>query len=110
MTAEEKLAIIRKQAEEDFVHYSTIGHDFPGSEYCYKAHFAEEWLDFIDKVCSEDPDYAPTGYNYMDEDVVAEGRKRASGLDFSLLRGRIDIYMRGFDDGQHWRKTKENKV
>ena len=106
MTAIEKLVIIRKMAEEEFIHYANIAYETRNSSYAEKRDWAKDWLESIEKVITEDEDYAPKCEYLTDEDVSAAARKSAAGINFSLLRTRDEIYIRGFNDGQYWSKQQ----
>ena len=108
MTAEEKLVIIRKMAEEEFIHYAHIAYETKSSSYTEKRDWAEDWLNSIEKVIEEDEDYAPKCEYLTDENVSAAARNSAAGINFSLLRTRDEIYIRGFNDGQYWMKQQMN--
>lgn len=107
MTPEEKLTIIRKQAQEEFVHLSNASHDFPGSDLHKKANWAKEWMDFIEGLFTDDPEFMEDYGVPNRAEWETEARKQASGVNYMGYHNRVDLYIRGFQDGQWWRKNKK---
>jgi len=104
MTAEEKLTLIRKQAQEEFVHFSNAYHDYYGSLGHAKIEWVRKWMDWIDNLCDENPEFMEDYTGNKREEWEDEASKIAGSIDYSNMRTRIDIFKRGFHEGFYYAK------
>ena len=113
MTPEEKLMVILDAFEKDYTHLSnaTSSYHCEGSEVALKRIWTKQWMEWLTKLVEDDPETIENNihqYRYNDE-VLEASRKSACGLQFSKFPNALQVYIRGFNDGQWWRKEKEKE-
>ncbi len=113
MTAEEKLMVILDAFEKKFVYLSnaTRGFACEGSYVSHERNWTEEWMDWIEKLVNNDQETIENeSTQYLtDDEVLTVARNNAYGLKLSEFPNALQVYIRGFQDGQWWRKQKDKK-
>lgn len=110
MTPEEKLMAIRDAFEKSFVHLANATYQFEGCQLSKKRDWTKEWMDWIVKLIEDDPEtIEEESTQYLTDDEVLEvARKKAYGIQLTKFPNALQVYIRGFQDGQWWMKNKEN--
>lgn len=106
MSPEEKLMVIRDAFEKNFVFLANATYQFEGCPLSKKRDWTKEWMDWIVKLIEDDPEtIEEESSQYLtDDDVLEEARKQAYGIRLTDFPNAIQVYIRGFQDGQWWRK------
>lgn len=110
MTPEEKLMVIRDAFEKSFVHLANATYQFEGCPLSKKRDWTKEWMDWIVKLIEDDQETIENeSTQYLTDDEVLEvARKKAYGIQLTKFPNALQVYIRGFQDGQWWMKNKEN--
>lgn len=111
MTPEEKLMVIRDAFEKSFVHLANATYQFDGCPLSKKRDWTKEWMDWIVKLIEDDQETIETeSTQYLTDDEVLEvARKKAYGIQLTKFPNALQVYIRGFQDGQWWMKNKNNE-
>lgn len=111
MTPEEKLMVIRDAFEKSFVHLANATYQFEGCPLSKKRDWTKEWMDWIVKLIEDDQETIETeSTQYLTDDEVLEvARKKAYGIQLTKFPNALQVYIRGFQDGQWWMKNKNNE-
>jgi len=111
MTPEEKLMVIRDAFEKSFVHLANATYQFEGCPLSKKRDWTKEWMDWIVKLIEDDQETIETeSTQYLTDDEVLEvARKKAYGIQLTKFPNALQVYIRGFMDGQWWLKNKNSK-
>ena len=111
MTPEEKLMVIRDAFEKSFVHLANATYQFEGCPLSKKRDWTKEWMDWIVKLIEDDQETIETeNTQYLTDDEVLEvARKKAYGIQLTKFPNALQVYIRGFQDGQWWMKNKNNE-
>lgn len=113
MTPEEKLMTIRDAFEQSFVYLAnaTYGFACEGSLVSQKREWTKEWMDWIVKLIEDDPETIKneSSQYLIDDEVLEVARKKAYGIQLEKFPNAIQVYIRGFQDGQWWLKNKNNE-
>ena len=111
MTPEEKLMVIVDAFEKSFVHLANATYQFEGCPLSKKRDWTKEWMDWIVKLVEDDPEtIAEESTHYLvDDDVLKVAREHAYGVQLTHFPNALEVYIRGFMDGQWWRKQNPEK-
>lgn len=111
MTPEEKLMVIRDAFEKSFVHLANATYQFEGCPLSKKRDWTKEWMDWIVKLIEDDQETIENeSTQYLTDDEVLEvARKKAYGIQLTKFPNALQVYIRGFQDGQWWLKNKSNE-
>lgn len=111
MSPEEKLMAIRDAFEKSFVHLANATYQFEGCPLSKKRDWTKEWMDWIVKLIEDDPEtIEEESTQYLTDDEVLEvARKKAYGIQLTKFPNALQVYIRGFQDGQWWSKNKNNE-
>lgn len=111
MSPEEKLMVIRDAFEKNFVYLSNATYQFEGCPLSKKRDWTKEWMDWIVKLIEDDPEtIEEESSQYLTDDEVLEvARKNAYGIQLEKFPNALQVYIRGFQDGQWWRKQNPEK-
>ena len=111
MTPEEKLMVIRDAFEQSFVHLANATYQFEGCTLSKKRDWTKEWMDWIVKLIEDDQETIENeSTQYLTDDEVLEvARKKAYGIQLTKFPNALQVYIRGFMDGQWWLKNKNNE-
>ena len=111
MTPEEKLMAIRDAFEKSFVHLANATYKFEGCPLSKKRDWTKEWMDWIVKLIEDDQETIENeSTQYLTDDEVLEvARKKAYGIQLTKFPNALQVYIRGFQDGQWWMKNKNNE-
>ena len=111
MTPEEKLMAIRDAFEKSFVHLANATYQFEGCPLSKKRDWTKEWMDWIVKLIEDDQETIENeSTQYLTDDEVLEvARKKAYGIQLTKFPNSLQVYIRGFQDGQWWMKNKNNE-
>lgn len=111
MTAEEKLMVIKDAFEKNYVFLANATYQFEGCPLSKKREWTKEWMDWIVKLIEDDPETIEeeSSVYLVDDEVVEVARNNAYGLKLSEFPNALQVYIRGFQDGQWWRQQKDKK-
>ncbi len=111
MSPEEKLMVIRDAFEKSFVHLANATYQFEGCPLSKKRDWTKEWMDWIVKLIEDDQETIENeSTQYLTDDEVLEvARKKAYGIQLTKFPNALQVYIRGFQDGQWWSKNKNNE-
>lgn len=111
MTPEEKLMVIKDAFEKNYVFLANATYQFEGCPLSKKREWTKEWMDWIVKLIEDDPEtIAEESTHYLvDDDVLKVAREKAYGVQLTHFPNALEVYIRGFMDGQWWRKQNHEK-
>lgn len=110
MTPQEKLMVIRDAFEKNFVYLANATYGFEGCPLSKKRDWTEEWMDWIVKLIEDDPETIEeeSSHYLVDDDVLKVAREKAYGIQLTHFPNALEVYIRGFADGQYW-KSQQSK-
>ena len=110
MTPQEKLMVIRDAFEKNFVHLANATYGFEGCPLSKKRDWTKEWMDWIVKLIEDDPETIEeeSSQYLIDDEVLEVARKNAYGIQLEKFPNALQVYIRGFQDGQYW-KSQQSK-